>query len=293
MSLISRYSKLLRPCIAGVLLALAAAAPARAWDATEEWGDVLTAVTRRHDTFPVLSSYGAQFDLPTAYRLQRRLVQANYPPADIAGFRAALVNRLAQYKYRAPEPLSAVVPRAGRIPRDRDVNLADYQQAIMSVELAIVLDKAVSLPLPDSSKIPALVRAAMPAIVITDQRFEPGPPPIASDLVAANLGATTYILGRPLDDKQHAALNEVLVELSRNGDVVDRGKGRNVMDDQYEALLWLINKLVGQGWTLQPGQILFTGAMGDLVPVKPGEYVAHFRDVEDIRFLVTFAVKKK
>lgn len=292
MSFIARYSCILRRAAALAGALLFALPAARAWDATEEWGDVIIAAARRHDTYPVLSSYGADFDLPTAYRLQRRLVEAIYAPADIAGFRATLVGRIAQFRYRAPEALAGVVARAGRIPRDAEINLADYQQAVVSAEIAIVLDEAVKRPLPDARRIPELVRAAMPAIVITDQRFEPGPPPRGSDLVATNLGVTNYILGRPLDDKQHAALNEVFVEISRNGDVLDRGKGRNVMDDQYQALLWLINKLVAQGWRLEPGQLLFTGALGDIIPVKPGEYVARFRDLAELRFLATYAAKK-
>ncbi len=62
------------------------------------------------------------------------------------------------------------------------------------------------------------------------------------------------------------------VALTRDGQVVNKGKAADVMGDQWKALLWLVNGAVAQGWTIEPGQIFITGVMGKMVPGKPGSY---------------------
>ena len=48
------------------------------------------------------------------------------------------------------------------------------------------------------------------------------------------------------------------------------------MGDQWQAALWLVNTMVGQGWELEAGQVLLTGALGKMVKASEGECIAHF-----------------
>jgi 2-keto-4-pentenoate hydratase len=53
---------------------------------------------------------------------------------------------------------------------------------------------------------------------------------------------------------------------------VNQGKAADALGDQWKALLWLVNGVVEHGYTIDPGQILITGAMGKMIPGKPGKY---------------------
>ena len=46
-----------------------------------------------------------------------------------------------------------------------------------------------------------------------------------------------------------------------NGQVVDRGFGRDVLGDPFVALAWLANHLAARGECLQAGQVVMTGSL--------------------------------
>jgi 2-oxo-3-hexenedioate decarboxylase len=63
------------------------------------------------------------------------------------------------------------------------------------------------------------------------------------------------------------------VELSRNGDVVDRGRGANVLDNPLSALRHLVALLADDpdNPPLAAGEIVTTGTMTRAFPIGPGE----------------------
>jgi 2-keto-4-pentenoate hydratase len=71
-------------------------------------------------------------------------------------------------------------------------------------------------------------------------------------------------------------VNSVGVTLYREGEVLTQGSGREVSGDQWQALLWLVNRTVASGWQIEPGQVLITGTMGKPIKLRTGLYVADF-----------------
>ena len=56
------------------------------------------------------------------------------------------------------------------------------------------------------------------------------------------------------------------------------------MGGQIQAVCWLINKAIAHGYTLEPGQLLMTGALGGPQPGKAGHYVGDYGDFGRIEF---------
>jgi 2-keto-4-pentenoate hydratase len=56
------------------------------------------------------------------------------------------------------------------------------------------------------------------------------------------------------------------------------------MGSQWSAALWLVNTMVEQGWTIKRGNVLMTGALGNMIPGKPGRYRADFGALGMIEF---------
>jgi 2-keto-4-pentenoate hydratase len=50
----------------------------------------------------------------------------------------------------------------------------------------------------------------------------------------------------------------------------------SVMEDQWQALRWLINQTVSLGYTIKAGQLLMTGLIGGIHPARPGAHLADF-----------------
>ncbi len=91
------------------------------------------------------------------------------------------------------------------------------------------------------------------------------------DIVVDAVGSAKYIVGKKIPaDKLDVGTVEVTLTL--DGNVVNQGKAADCLGDQWKALLWLVNTAIAKGWTLEPGQVLITGAMGAMIPGKPGKY---------------------
>jgi 2-keto-4-pentenoate hydratase len=105
------------------------------------------------------------------------------------------------------------------------------------------------------------------------------------DLIAANVGAAQFIVGMSRSH-QGVNLNQVNVTLFYNGQALYQGKGMEALGDQWKAALWIVNSVLEQGYKVEPGHILITGALGKMVPGKLGQYVADYGDFGNISFEV-------
>jgi 2-keto-4-pentenoate hydratase len=103
------------------------------------------------------------------------------------------------------------------------------------------------------------------------------------DIIAANVAAKQFILGQE-KAVEEVDLNAVMVSLSLDDQEVNTGKGKDALGDQWQAALWLVNTMIKQGWKLEPGYIVITGALGKMLPGKPGKYVADYGSFGKIAF---------
>lgn len=105
-----------------------------------------------------------------------------------------------------------------------------------------------------------------------------------SDIISANVASAKYIVGEQVD--KNYDINGVNVTLTRDGKVVNEGKGSDALGDQWKAALWLVNRMVKNGWRIEPGSILITGSLGKMIPGKKGQYTADFGDFGKISFTI-------
>ena len=81
-------------------------------------------------------------------------------------------------------------------------------------------------------------------------------------------------------------VNSLRVVLKRDAEIVNRGQGKDALGGQWQAALWLVNTMVKQGWKIEAGYILLTGALGRMVPGKPGKYIADYGSFGSISFTI-------
>jgi 2-oxo-3-hexenedioate decarboxylase len=98
-----------------------------------------------------------------------------------------------------------------------------------------------------------------------------------ADCTADNGLHGRLVLGSPVPLEKlpglAARLPSMEVTLAREGRVVDRGTGSNVLDSPLNALAFLVEVLAAQPGAppLAAGEIVTTGTLTDAHPVKPGE----------------------
>lgn len=262
-------------------------AAASAWSTLDDWALVVATQIRERKPVPALSAYGAGLSLPDAYEVQRRVVRELGHDDEIAGFKASLTRPRGQVEFRVREPVTGVILKQGVLRGTPTLRRHEFARLTIAPGLGFVTRQAITAPLRDTAELTALIGAVVPVVDFSDFRFDRVGSLSVTDLVAGNTAFARLLVGKPLSAVDLASADTALVELSRDDAVIDRGRGVNIMGSQRKALVWLVNRLLAQGWTLPSGTLLVTGGLSDPVPAEPGTYVADFRDAARLRFTVT------
>ena len=255
-----------------------------AWAGVSEMADSLIKAYAEKQPAPVLSQVNPNLDVKTAYQVQKAYVQWRMTKDKVAGFKAGLTTEGAQKATGVTSPVTGVLYDSGRLGGSPVVDGKTFRMLAIETEIGFVIGQPINRPLRDIPELQQMVSAVMPAIELPDVGFA-AKVVKGVDLIAANVGAAKFIAGRPRPH-QGVNLNQVNVTLSYNGQALYQGKGAEAMGDQWKAALWLVNSVVEQGYKVEPGQILITGALGKLILGKPGQYVADYGDFGKISFEV-------
>jgi 2-keto-4-pentenoate hydratase len=228
-----------------------------------------------------LPSAEGPFSLEAAYLVQAKVVEDLRRGDQLIGFKAGLTTAAARARIGATEPVAGALLASGWLRDKAEVRLG-RRPVFVEVELGFVLGSRVDRPVADVESLRALVRGVKPVVELPEVPFEERAPMTPADLVAANVGAARYVVGRemPIADVDPAALDATL---SRGTETVARGGGG---DDPWETLLWLVNRTVGNGYAIEPGFVLLTGALHDPVPATPGSWLAWFGPLGRLGFTI-------
>lgn len=234
---------------------------------------------------PVLSIQYPEMDVSMAYQVQKTLVEKMLTNDQIAGFKAGLTSEGGQKKFGVDAPLAGVLFESGELAGGAEIDPAAFNMLMLETEIGFVIGEAITQPLSDTAELQTHIQAVMPVIEVPDLGFTDMQRLKGVDIIAANVSAKQFIVGeeKPVEG---ADLNAVEVTLTLDGLEVNTGKGTDALGDQWQAALWLVNTTIEHGWTLEPGQIIISGALGNMIPGKPGKYVADFGDFGQLNFTI-------
>ena len=221
-----------------------------------------------------------------AYDLQKKVAAAMVKKGHaISGYKAGLTSKPAQKKFGVNSALLGPLFKTGEQPAGTPVDRNALVKPFIETEIGYFLGAKVNKPVKDVATLKKLVKEVCPAIELPDLRYGNLKKLKGPDLVADGVASAKYIVGKRVP-KDRVDVAKVKVALAMNGKPVFEGKASDALGDQWQALLWLVNGVVKQGWAIEPGQILITGALGKMTPAKPGKYEAKFGDLGTIDFSV-------
>ena len=236
---------------------------------------------------PVISvKMGSKLDESLAYQLQtdvnKRLLNNNFP----AGFKAGLTTKPAQEKFKVEGPVAGVLLKkplmAAHSPQ---LVLNSYHRMMIEMELGFRFKQSVKNRIVDIEALKLLISEVLPVIELPDLGFDQPKQLQGVDIIANNVIAKQFIIakGKPIDEIN---INLIQTKLYHNSTNLLIAKSGEVMNDQWQALLWLVNRMLDNGWTIEPGQVLITGAIGKMLPAQLGSYKATFSALGNIEFTV-------
>lgn len=234
---------------------------------------------------PLLSQHDPALSVPRAYAVQKTFVQRRLAADKIAGFKFGLTSAGSQRKFGIDMPLSGVLLASGKRTGSPTIDLSTFGKLMIETEIGFVVGKAIGKPLSGTSDLRSAIRGVAPVIELPDLGFADMQKLKGVDIIAANVCAAQFIVGKETA-LAGIDLDAVAVTLSRNGEIANRGLGAEALGDQWGAARRLANTIVQQGWQIEPGHVLITGALGKMVPGEKGDYVAVYGTLGEIRFHV-------
>ena len=221
----------------------------------------------------------------SAYRVQKSYVKLRLLDEQIMGFKAGLTNVNIQKQLKINNPVSGVLFGSGNRKTETSIKLDLDEKLMLEVEIGFIIGEQINKPISQIEILKKRIKAVVPAIEITNLTFEKNSEIKGVDVIANNVSAYGCIIGRHRSHIEYD-LKKILFFLWKEEELVSQGSGSDVLGDPWEAALWLVNNTVNQGWTLEPGHVLLTGSMGNILPARPGKYVADFVKLGCISFVV-------
>lgn len=234
--------------------------------------DEIVTSWREHRALPNIDE---TLTIDSAYRVQTRSVRERLDGASPAGFKAGLTSAPAQARFKANDAVAGVLFKEGAVQSTGTLSLREMRGLYIEVEIAMRIGTPIDRPLADVAALRAHIDGIGPAIELPNLDYTQPQSLDAVDIVATNVAAAKYVVGE-FASPQLRDPNAIDVRLVCNDKEMFTGKGTDSLGDQWRAALFLVNKMLEQGWKLQRGQILLTGSLGRMLPGTTGHCVASY-----------------
>jgi 2-keto-4-pentenoate hydratase len=151
-----------------------------------------------------------------------------------------------------------------------EVAVGRVMQPRTEAEIAFILERDLPHEKPTVVDVIRAVAYALPAIEIVGSRVADWN--IKSvDTIADNASSGLFVLGGPPRKLDGLDLRQCGMVMERRGDPVSVGAGLACLGHPLNAAVWLAGKMAEVGRPLQAGDVIMSGALGPMVPAKPGD----------------------
>jgi 2-oxopent-4-enoate/cis-2-oxohex-4-enoate hydratase len=240
-------------------------------DLIQHYGDELYhALTTRTPIAP-LSSRGPAFSLEDAYRVQQRFIERRLQAGEsVIGKKVGLTSRAVMSMLGVDQPDFGQLLTGMLYNDGESVPTSSLIAPRAEGEIAFVLKRDLVGPGLTAADVLAATEGVMACFEVVDSRIADWQIQI-QDTVADNASCGVFVLGNQLLSPRGLDLSLVGMALEKNGELVATGAGAASLGHPVNAMVWLANKLGSLGIPLKAGEVILSGSLAALVPVKAGD----------------------
>ena len=234
-------------------------------------GDELYEALSTGKTVTPLTSRGFEISIEDAYHIQQQMLSRRIAAGEkvigkkIGVTSQAVMNMLGVHQPDFGYLLDGMVYNEGE-----SIEMSTLIQPKAEGEIAFLLKSDLQGPGVTAADVLAATEGVMACFEIVDSRITDWKIKI-QDTVADNASCGVFVLGDQLVDISNVDLALCGMVLEKNGEIVVTGAGAATMGHPVNAMVWLANTLGALGIALKAGDIVLSGAMGAMVPVKAGD----------------------
>ena len=190
----------------------------------------------------------------------------------IVGRKIGLTSRVVQQQLGVDQPDYGLLLDDMEFLDGDTLPTARLMQPKVEAEVAFVLARDLDTPNPSWSEFLNALAYALPALEIVDSAITDWKITLV-DTVADNASAGLYVLGDQPVPVSALQLGELGMQMAINGTTVSVGTGAACLGHPLRAAYWLARKLGSLGANLRAGEVILSGALGPMAPLKSGDLV--------------------
>lgn len=234
-------------------------------------GDELYAALTGRQVVEPLTNRHADIGVEDAYRIQQRLNARRVEAGEvIIGKKIGVTSQAVMNMLGVRQPDFGMLTDAMVYNEGEAIAAGTLIQPKAEGEIAFLLKRDLMGPGVSAADVLAATEGVMACFEIVDSRIRDWKIKI-QDTVADNASCGVFVLGDRVVDPKRVDLQTCGMVLEKNGEVVVTGAGAATMGSPLTAMAWLANTLGRLGIPLKAGEVVLSGALGAMVPVKAGD----------------------
>jgi 2-keto-4-pentenoate hydratase len=227
-----------------------------------------------HNPIPPISETDAVTDVSTAYAIQTHWTNMRLERGEkIVGRKIGLTSKAIQQQLGVNEPDYGTLWQSSFFPaKNGKVNIpaSDFLQPRIEGEIAFLIGKPLHGPNITPEQVLASTDACAMGIEIVASRIADWRIKLV-DTIADNASYGGFTLGPWDKQMRDLDLGALAMSIHHNGILAAEGLGSAALGHPATSTAWLANKLLEFGVSLEPGDIVISGGITKMLPVKASD----------------------
>jgi 2-oxopent-4-enoate/cis-2-oxohex-4-enoate hydratase len=236
------------------------------------YGYELYAALRAQHTVAPLTSREPAIRIEDAYRISENLLQRRLADGErVIGKKTGVTSKVVQAALGVHQPDFGYLTDVMCFEEGSEISIATHLiQPRAEGEIAFVLGKDLTGPGVTNADVIAATEFVKPCFEIVDSRIRDWKIAIA-DTIADNASSGVFVLGKDAVDPRSVDFVTCGMVVWKNGEVLSTGAGAAALGSPVTCVAWLANTLGAFGVPLRAGEVILSGSLVPLEPVRPGD----------------------
>ncbi|MFJ7512586.1 2-keto-4-pentenoate hydratase [Peribacillus simplex] len=230
-------------------------------------------VTPLTDLYPSLTVH-------EAYQVQLKAIDQKVKAGQkIVGKKIGLTSFAMQELLGVDQPDYGHLLDSMSVPNKGSIAVDSLFEPKVEGEIAFVLNKDLKGPNVTAEDVVAATESIIPSLEIVDSRILNWKIKL-QDTVADNASCGLYVLGDEKFAVNGLDLTKIEMNLYKNGELMNKGTGADVLGHPATCVAWLANKLSEYNVILKAGEVILSGALSAAVVAQKGDvFTAEFSEL--------------
>ena len=241
----------------------------------QQCGDELyTAMLERTPVRPLTERF-SDITIEDAYNISLRMLERRIESGEkIIGKKIGLTSKAVQNMLGVGQPDFGYLTDKMAFSQGEEMPISDrLMQPKAEGEIAFILKKDLMGPGITAADILAATDCVLPCFEVVDSRVENWQIKI-QDTVADNASCGLFVLGDRAVDPRKVDLATCGMVVEKNGSIISTGAGAAALGSPVNCVTWLANTLGQFGIPLKAGEVILSGSLVPLEPVKAGDFMS-------------------